>query len=174
MPDAIKIGLEFQVTSANYKQVLHGIKCLFEPAAAAPVAEPEPANDAAKQPLNGEEAPKAGRRKNKAADAAPPAEEPAAPVEEPQPDVVEPTASEVWEDQPAPEPEPEPAPAPAAEPLTLEGMKDKLNAFAKIHGIAATRKNIHAFGVTHLTELDPTRWPELVAKLQAENGGKAV
>ena len=176
MTTMARISLDISVTRANYVAVLDGVKTLFATGAVFSVqmaepAEPEPvtapANDAA---------PKAGRKgSRKAAEAAPPvdeapvADEPAPPpVEEPQPEV---TASEMWEEEPAPAPEPAPAATP---PLTLEFMTDKLNAFAKIHGVATTRKTIQSFGVTRLSELEQDRWSELLAKLKADNGGKPV
>jgi len=185
------ISLTVGVTATNYSAVLDGVKQLLEIGTvfAVHMAEPlepvdivEPAPAAAR--TNGGEAPKAGRRSRKTADAAPAAEEPAAkgppvdgtPADVPEPELAEAVSeAETVPEQPAPAPEPEPAPEPAADaPLTMEVMTDKLNAFAKIHGVAATRKAIQSFGVTRLSELEQERWAELLAKLKAENGGKPV
>jgi hypothetical protein len=172
MTTLAQLSLSINVTAVNYRQVLDGLKTLLETGAVFSVlaTEPEPTPEPA--PVNGD-APKATRRTSrKAAEPAPPANDAEetvlnpAPVEEPEA-TEPPPATEAWE---------EPAPAaPAADaPLTVDDMTDKLNAFAKIHGVAATRKTIQSFGVTRLSELEQVRWPELLAKLNAENGGKPV
>lgn len=161
------------VTLDNCKQVLDALKQLLESGAVSSVIMTEPAPEPEPAPVNGD-APKATRRTSrKAAEPAPPANDAEetvlnpAPVEEPEA-TEPPPATEAWE-------EPAPAAAPAADAaLTVDDMTDKLNAFAKIHGVAATRKTIQSFGVTRLSELEQVRWPELLAKLNAENGGKPV
>jgi hypothetical protein len=174
MTTLAQLSLSINVTPANYRQVLEGVKTLLETGAVFSVNATEPAPEPEPAPVNGD-APKATRRASrKAAEPAPPANDADETELNPEPTPpVEPGAETADTASAAPEdwnPQPEPADA----PLTVDDMTDKLNAFAKIHGVAATRKTIQSFGVTRLSELEQVRWPELLAKLNAENGGKPV
>jgi hypothetical protein len=168
MTTLAQLSLSINVTPANYRQVLEGVKTLLETGAVFSVNATEPAPEPEAAPVNGD-APKATRRASrKAAEAPPPANDAEETELNPQPEIAEPPpATEAWEEPANTAAQPETA-------LTVDDMTDKLNAFAKIHGVAATRKTIQSFGVTRLSELEQVRWPELLAKLNAENGGKPV
>lgn len=172
------ISIILAVTPENSDAVLLGLTALFQCGAVTSTVHKEPA------PEEAEEAPAkpAGRRGGrKAAEAQKPAEPAAEPAAEPdaEPDAAakseetaEPAPGNVWE-QPA-APEAEAAPAEEEGPLTLEKVNDLLSIFAGVHGVATTRRVIQSFGVTRLSELAEARWPELLAALVKENGGKPL
>jgi hypothetical protein len=194
--------LAISVTEDNREDVLEGLRILLGAGAVTATAYGGPQPDAA-QAGAGEapkaDAPKAGRRGSRkaaeaqqpdaagAAGAPPPADEkPADPppagtggnpfggeapagAADAKPAAADPFAGAA---PPAGEKPADPPPAGEA-PQGLEQLNDMLNRFAAKHGVPATRRVITSFGVTRLAELDPARWPELVAKLTAENGGTA-
>ena len=106
--------------------------------------------------------PKRGRgRPPKAADTAPePPEAPQeAPAEEPAP-------------KPAPKPAAAPAPAPAAAGTLAKGDVAKvLMQVVKTHGVEECSKLCREFGAPNLSEIDPAKWPALVAAAQARLEG---
>jgi hypothetical protein len=160
------VTLSFAVTEANQKDILARIAAMLDTGAVFAVHATEPAPAAPAEP----EPPKASRRSRKPAEpsTAPPAAETAeaAPDEEAPPVEEEPAAASAWD---IPEAFEEPAKPDA---LTMDFMKASLDAFVKGHGIAAARRVIHSCGVSHLSELASERWPEVLAKLQAEDGKK--
>lgn len=68
----------------------------------------------------------------------------------------------------APEPEPEPQPeAEAAPALTLEDVRASLAAVVKSGGSAKVRDALAAMGVSKLSDLDPSRFGELLEAVNA-------
>ena len=68
----------------------------------------------------------------------------------------------------APEPEPEPQPKVEAAPtLTLEDVRASLAAVVKNGGSAQVRDALAAMGVSKLSDLDPSRFSELLEAVNA-------
>lgn len=68
----------------------------------------------------------------------------------------------------APEPEPQPEPEPEATPtLTLEDVRASLAAVVKNGGSAKVRDALAAMGVSKLSDLDPSRFGELLEAVNA-------
>lgn len=65
---------------------------------------------------------------------------------------------------PEPEPQPEPEAAPA---LTLEDVRASLTAVVKNGGSAKVRDALAAMGVSKLSDLDPSRFGELLGAVNA-------
>lgn len=73
-------------------------------------------------------------------------------------------ASKKAEKAPEPEPQPEPEAAPA---LTLEDVRASLAAVVKSGGSAKVRDALAAMGVSKLSDLDPSRFGELLEAVNA-------
>lgn len=68
----------------------------------------------------------------------------------------------------APEPEPQPEPQPEAAPtLTLEDVRASLAAVVKNGGSAQVRDALAGMGVSKLSDLDPSRFGELLEAVNA-------
>ena len=68
----------------------------------------------------------------------------------------------------APEPEPQPEPQPGALPaLTLEDVRASLAAVVKNGGSAKVRDALAAMGVSKLSDLEPSRFSELLEAVNA-------
>lgn len=68
----------------------------------------------------------------------------------------------------APEPEPQPEPQPGALPaLTLEDVRASLAAVVKNGGSAKVRDALASMGVSKLSDLDPSRFSELLEAVNA-------
>ena len=68
----------------------------------------------------------------------------------------------------APEPEPQPEPQPEAAPtLTLEDVRASLAAVVKNGGSAKVRDALADMGVSKLSDLDPSRFSELLEAVNA-------
>ena len=69
---------------------------------------------------------------------------------------------------PEPEPQPEPQPEPEAVPaLTIEDVRASLTAVVKNGGSAQVRDALAAMGVSKLSDLDPSRFSELLEAVNA-------
>ena len=73
-------------------------------------------------------------------------------------------AAKKAEKEPEPEPQPEPEAAPA---LTLEDVRASLAAIVKNGGSAQVRDALAAMGVSKLSDLDPSRFSELLEAVNA-------
>nr|DAE05791.1 MAG TPA: hypothetical protein [Siphoviridae sp. ctrEg9]DAO18367.1 MAG TPA: hypothetical protein [Caudoviricetes sp.]DAR26439.1 MAG TPA: hypothetical protein [Caudoviricetes sp.] len=73
-------------------------------------------------------------------------------------------AAKKAEKAPEPEPQPEPEAAPA---LTLEDVRASLAAVVKNGGSAQVRDALAAMGVSKLSDLDPSRFSELLEAVNA-------